>query len=312
MFDTEINRRHFLQLASAGVIASALPSHLHAQQKMLTRNIPVSGEAIPVIGLGTSDAFEGVSGDAFNELKNVLTTLVDAGGTLVDTAPTYGDAESVLGRLFADLPIQKQLFLASKISLWSVPSDSKQAGIDQMDTSEKVLGKAPLDLNQVHNLNDLDIQWQNLVERKQAGKVRYIGVTIYTYRQFERLEAFLRKTDGVDFVQLNYSLVEPRADELLIPLAADKGAAIIVNRPFADGGYFSKVSGKQLPEWAKDFDCESWGQFTLKWILGNEAITCAIPATSKSRHMLDNARAGMGRLPDVATRKKMLEYFQSL
>lgn len=312
MLDESINRRTFLQVSAAAGAALTLPSALSAQQTMMTRAIPSSGEALPVVGLGTSGAFETVSAEEFNELKNVLTTLVDAGGSLIDTAPTYQDAEQVLGRLFADIPIQQKLFLASKISLWSVPANSKQAGIDQMDTSEKVLGKAPLDLNQVHNLNDLDVQWQNLVERKQAGRVRYIGVTIYTYRQFERLEQFLRKTDGVDFVQLNYSLAEPRADELLIPLAADKGAAIIVNRPFADGAYFSRVSGKQLPDWAAEFDCESWGQFTLKWILGNEAVTCAIPATSKSRHMLDNARAGMGRLPDAAQRKKMLEYFQAL
>lgn len=311
MIDNMLNRREFLQLASAGVIASVLPE-LHAQQTMITRAIPSTGETLPVIGLGTSTSFERVSADEFNELKNVLRTFVDAGGTLIDTAPTYSDAEQVLGRLFADMPIQQQLFLASKISLWSVPADSKQAGIDQMDTSEQVLGKAPLDLNQVHNLNDLDIQWQNLVERKQAGRVRYIGVTIYTYRQFERLEEFLRKTNGVDFVQLNYSLVEPRADELLIPLAADKGAAIIANRPFADGGYFSKVANKPLPDWAAEFDCESWAQFTLKWIIANEAITCAIPATGKSRHMQDNARAGYGRLPDAAMRKKMLEFFQSI
>ena len=312
MLDESINRRQFLQVSAAAGAALALPGQLSAQEKMITRNIPSSGEAIPIVGLGTSGAFETVSADEFAELKNVLTTLVDAGGSLIDTAPTYRDAEQVLGRLFADMPIQQQLFLASKISLWSVPANSKQAGIEQMNTSEKVLGKAPLDLNQVHNLNDLDVQWQNLVERKQAGKVRYIGVTIYTYPQFERLETFLRKSNGVDFVQLNYSLAEPRADELLISLAADKGAAILVNRPFADGGYFSKVNGKPLPDWAAEFDCQSWGQFALKWILGNEAVTCAIPATSKSRHMLDNARAGMGRLPDAAQRKKMLEYFQAL
>jgi diketogulonate reductase-like aldo/keto reductase len=195
--------------------------------------------------------------------------------------------------------------------LWRIPLLSKQAGINQMIESERVLGKQPLDLIQVHNLNDLDTQWQNLLDWKQAGKVRYIGVTIYTWRQFYRLEEFLRKTSGVDFVQLNYSLVEPRADEVLIPLAADKGAAIIVNRPFADGGYFGRVRNQALPDWAKEFDCESWAQFTLKWILGNEAVTCTIPATSQSRHMLDNARAGFGRLPDAGQRKKMLALLQS-
>ncbi len=297
MFKNALNRRQFVQLASTAALVSGLPMNLNAQQTMLTRTIPASGETIPVIGLGTSDAFERPSAEGFNELKNVLQTFTDAGGTLIDTAPTYSDAEQVLGRLFADMPVQKQLFLATKISLWTVPANSKQAGIDQMNTSEQVLGKAPLDLNQVHNLNDLDIQWQNLVERKQAGKVRYIGVTIYTYRQFERLEEFLRKASGVDFVQLNYSLIEPRADEVLIPLAADKGAAIIVNRPYADGAYFSKVSNKPLPEWAKDFDCESWGQFALKWIIGHEAINCAIPATSKSRHMQETPAPAMAACP---------------
>jgi len=312
MNDTTLNRREFIQLAAGSSLALGLPMKINAQQPMLTRTIPASGETIPVIGLGTSDAFEQPTAEGFAELKNVLQTFIDAGGRLIDTAPTYNDAEQVLGRLFTDMPVQQQLFLATKISLWTVPANSKQAGIDQMNTSEQVLGKAPLDLNQVHNLNDLDIQWQNLVERKQAGKVRYIGVTIYTYRQFERFEQFLRKASGVDFVQLNYSLIEPRAEELLIPLAADKGAAIIVNRPYADGAYFSKVGKHPLPEWAKDFDCESWGQFALKWIIGHEAITCAIPATSKSRHMLDNSRAGYGRLPDAAQRKQMQEFMQTL
>jgi len=312
MSKNSLNRRQFLHLASSAALASGLPMNLNAQQPMLTRTIPTSGETIPVIGLGTSDAFERPSIEGFNELKNVLQTFIDAGGKLIDTAPTYSDAEQVLGRLFTDMPVQQQLFLATKISLWTVPANSEQAGIDQMNTSEQVLGKAPLDLNQVHNLNDLDIQWQNLIERKQAGKVRYIGVTIYTYRQFERLEQFLRKANGVDFVQLNYSLIEPRADELLIPLAADKGAAIIVNRPYADGAYFSKVGKHPLPEWAKDFDCASWGQFALKWILGHESITCAIPATSKSRHMQDNANAGYGRLPNAAQRKQMQQFLQTL
>ena len=310
MYKISYNRRQFIQLAAGSGLALGIPMTLHAQQKMIARTIPVSGEILPVIGLGTSGAFENVNTDRFNELKNVLSTFIKAGGTMIDTAPTYGDAESVLGRLFATQPAQQQLFLASKISLWSVPKNSRQAGIEQMENSEKVLGKSPLDLNQVHNLNDLDTQWQNLIERKQAGQVRYIGATIYTYRQFERLEQFLRKTKGVDFVQLNYSLTEPRADEVLIPLAADKGAAIIVNRPFADGAYFSQLRNKALPEWVKEFDCASWGQFALKWILGNESVACAIPATSDSKHMLDNTLGGMGRLPDVRQRKQVLEYLK--
>ncbi|MGK0298925.1 MAG: aryl-alcohol dehydrogenase-like predicted oxidoreductase [Gammaproteobacteria bacterium] len=312
MSDLKVDRRDFIQLVGGGAMAMATTRLVNAQQSMISRAIPVTGELLPVIGLGTSDEFERNTSSKMDDLKDVLTTLQDAGGTLVDTAPTYGNAESVLGRLFSELNIQQQLFIATKISLWSVPFLSKQAGIDQMMESEQVMGKAPLDLIQVHNLNDLDTQWDNLVEWKAAGKVRYIGVTIYTYRQFERLEEFMRKATGVDFVQLNYSLLEPRAENVLIPLSADKGAAIIVNRPFGNGGYFQKVSNKSLPEWAKEFDCDSWAQFTLKWILSNPDVACAIPATSNARHMLDNTRAGYGRLPDQNQRRKMLSLMQSI
>ncbi|MGY8813825.1 MAG: aldo/keto reductase [Gammaproteobacteria bacterium] len=312
MSEFKIDRRDFIQLAAGSAMAMATPHLVNAQSSMLSRTIPVSGELLPVIGLGTSDEFERNTSSEMKDLNDVLTTLQDAGGTMVDTAPTYGNAESVLGRLFSELNNQQQLFIATKISLWSVPFLSKQAGIDQMVESEQVMGKAPLDLIQVHNLNDLDTQWNNLVEWKAAGKVRYIGVTIYTYRQFERLEQFLRKTNGVDFVQLNYSLLEPRAEEILIPLSADKGAAIIVNRPFGNGGYFQKVGNKPLPDLAKEFDCESWAQFTLKWILSNPDVTCAIPATSNARHMLDNAHAGLGRLPDQNQRKKILSLMQTM
>jgi aryl-alcohol dehydrogenase-like predicted oxidoreductase len=204
MFDKNLDRREFIQLAASTSLALSTARMTEAQQTMLARPIPATGELLPVIGLGTSDEFERNTSSGMDDLKDVLTTLRDAGGTMVDTAPTYGNAESVLGRLFSELNIQQQLFIATKISLWSVPFLSKQAGIDQMIESEQVMGKAPLDLIQVHNLNDLDTQWQNLSDWKAAGKVRYIGVTIYTYRQFERLEQFMRKATGVDFVQLNY------------------------------------------------------------------------------------------------------------
>ncbi len=291
-------------------LALVTPGLSQGQSTMMTRSIPASGESLPVIGLGTSDEFE--TRREIEDLKQVLITLVDMGGTLVDTAPTYGNAENVLGELFNDLSLQQRLFIATKISLWSVPLLSRQAGIDQMIKSAEVMGKSPLDLIQVHNLNDLDTQWQNLVDWKAEGRVRYIGVTIYNYRQFDRLERFLRGASGVDFVQLNYSVIEPRADEVLIPLAVDKGAAIIANRPFANGGYFRRVRNKSLPDWAAEFDCESWAQFTLKWILGNPGITCAIPATSNPRHMRDNARAGYGRLPDQNQRRRMLDYIRTI
>ena len=307
----QTDRRQFLRLAAAGGAALACPRGL-AQQSMQTRLIPSTGEDLPVIGLGTSDEFERIPAAGAESLKAVLRTLLEAGGTLVDTAPTYGNAETVLGRLFYEMNIQDRLFIATKISLWSFRLSSKQAGIDQMEESEKVLGKTPLDLIQVHNLNDLETQWRNLQEWKQAGRVRYIGVTVYRYSQFDRLERFLRDAAGVDFVQLNYSPIEPRAEEVLIPLAAEKGAAILVNRPFGNGRYFSRVGGRELPLWTADFDCESWAQFSLKWILGNPDVSCVIPATDNPAHMLDNAHAGYGGIPNNAQRRRMLELIQSI
>jgi diketogulonate reductase-like aldo/keto reductase len=244
------------------------------------------------------------------QLKDVLITLLDAGGSLVDTAPTYGDAETVLSRLLAGVNQHNRFFLSTKISVRG--SGARQAGIDQMTRSEQLLGKAPLDLILVHNLSDLETQWQNLVEWKAAGRVRYIGITVSQYSLFDRLEQFMRRTSGVDFVQLNYSMLEPRAGDVLIPLAVDQGAAVMVNRPFGNGGYFTRVGGRQLPDWAAAFDCESWGQFSLKWILADERVTCVIPATSNPRHMLDNARAGYGRLPDAAERLRISEFMQTI
>ena len=309
MLQNKIDRRQFIQLAAGGSLALALPGMGHAQQTMMTRTIPATGEHIPVVGLGTSDEFERIPAEGTAQLKAVLSTLLDTGGTLVDTAPAYGNAESVLGRLFGELNRHDRFFMSTKISLRGTAA--KQAGVDQMIESEKLLGKSPLDLILVHNLNDLDTQWQNLVDWKAAGRARYIGITISQYGQFNRFEAFVRKTSGIDFVQLNYSMLEPRAGEVLIPLAVDKGAAVMVNRPFGNGGYFGRVSGKELPDWAGDFDCESWAQFSLKWILANENVTCVIPATSNPRHMLDNARAGYGRLPDPAQRRRISEFMQS-
>ena len=311
MPEYSMGRRGFIQITAGSSIILAMPVISHAQQTMATRVIPASGESLPVIGLGTTDEFEQLPPEGTAQLNAVLTTLVDAGGSLVDTAPTYGNSESVLGQLFHETGLHQKLFMSTKISLRRANS-TLQAGIDQMNASTQILGKSPLDLILVHNLNDLDSQWQNLLAWKEAGKVRYIGVTVSQYGLFDRLEQFMRKTSGLDFVQLNYSASEARAGEVLIPLAADIGTAVMVNRPFGNGSFFGQVRGKQLPDWTAGFDCESWAQFSLKWILSNQNVTCVIPATSNARHMLDNARAGYGRLPDEDQRRRMTELIQSL
>lgn len=273
---------------------------------MLTRAIPVTGEMLPVIGLGTSDEFSVSPGEDLAPLREVLRRFVELGGKLVDTAPAYGNAEEVIGGLVAELGIAKRLFVATKVRTYG-----REAGVEQMQTSERLLKKRPLDLIQVHSLVDVDTQLKNLRAWKEAGRVRYIGITHSRTSAFGDLERLLR-TEKLDFVQLNYSPTEPDAEKRLLPLAAEKGVAVIVNRPFENGYFFRKVKGKPLPGWTAEFGCASWAQFSLKYIIGQPAVTCVIPATSSPRHLVDNMDAGAGPLPDGRTRRRMRELALSL
>lgn len=282
-------------------IAGAIPN-----RTMLTRAIPGTGEMLPVIGLGTSDEFSVSPGEDLEPLREVLRQLVDLGGKVVDTAPAYGNAEEVIGNLVAELGIAPRLFIATKVG-----THGREAGIEQMENSERLLKKRPLDLIQVHSLRDVQTQLKNLRARKEAGRVRYIGITHSRVSAFRDLERLL-VNEKLDFVQLNYSPTEPDAEKRLLPLAAEKGVAVIVNRPFENGEYFRKVKRIPLPAWAGEFDCTSWAQFSLKYIIGHRAVTCVIPATSNPRHMIDDLNAGMGRLPDERTRRRMRELAASL
>ncbi len=300
-------RRTFLKLMLAAGLASRWNTAMAVQSgSMLKRPIPETGEQIPVIGLGTSDEFETGGEQDLAPLREVLRRFVDLGGTLVDTAPIYGNAETVIGRLVSELGIGERLFLATKVRTYG-----KQAGIEQMQRSERLLKKRPLDLIQVHSLVDVHTQLDNLRDWKDAGHVRYIGITHSRVSAFDKLEN-LMQTTKLDFVQLNYSFTEPDAEERLLPLAADKGIAIMANRPFENGALFRRVKGKPLPAWAAEFDCKSWAQFSLKYILGHPAVTCVIPATSNPDHLVDNMKAGIGTLPDAKTRRRMREYVASL
>jgi len=274
---------------------------------MLQRTIPSSGEKIPAIGLGTYQAFDfsGSSGER-NSARKALRLFVENGGKLVDSSPMYGEAEERIGDLAGELNLGKQLFIATKV--WT---SGKDAGVRQMEDSMRKLRTARIDLMQVHNLLDADTQLATLREWKKAGKIRYLGVTHYQEGAHESLKRAIG-AGGLDFVQFNYSVGEPEAESGILPFAADHGVAVIANRPFAGGGLFRRVRNAPLPEWAKDFDCASWAQFFLKYILSNEAVTCAIPATRNPEHLVDNMRAGMGRLPDRAQRAKMLAYVKGL
>lgn len=274
---------------------------------MLTRTIPKSNEAIPVVGLGTWQTFDvGPSARERTPLVEVAKAFLSAGGTVIDSSPMYGRAEEVVGDVLAEPSVAAlgaRPFLATKV--WT---RGRQAGIDEMNRSMARMRAKTIDLMQVHNLVDTDIHLPILREWKQAGKIRYIGITHYAHSAFEELERRMRE-DDVDFVQLPYSIVDRAAETRLLPTARDTGTAVLVMRPFAEGQIFRRLQGKALPEWASEFDCTSWSEFLLKFVLSHPAVTCPIPATAKPRHLTDNCRAGLGRLPDAAMREKMARLF---
>jgi diketogulonate reductase-like aldo/keto reductase len=293
--DVAITRRALLGL----MMAAARPAR-GEEPSMLQRPIPSSGETIPVIGLGTWRTFDvGAARAERDPLADVLGRFVALGGRAVDSSPMYGTAESVVGDLAAGLGIADKLFLATKV--WT---SGRDAGIAQMETSLRRFRARRLDLMQIHNLLDWRTHLATLRAWKDAGRIRYLGVTHYTSSAYDELERVLR-AEPLDFVQVNYSLGEREAERRILPLARERGIAVLVNRPFSEGGLFERVRGRALPAWAAEFECASWAQFFLKWILAHPAVTCAIPGTSRPEHLVDNMAAGRGRLPDAATRERM-------
>jgi diketogulonate reductase-like aldo/keto reductase len=269
---------------------------------MLTRAIPSSGEKLPVIGLGTWRVFDvDLTSDNRGQLSEVLSLFVRLGGRVIDSSPMYGRAEDVIGELTAALGIRDKLFLATKV--WT---RGQEDGIRSMERSMVRLRARRIDLMQVHNLIDVHTHLATLREWKEQGRVRYIGITHYESGAFDEMQKIMR-SEKLDFIQINYSLMEREAEENILPLAQERGIAVIVNRPFGGGNLFDRVRSKQLPDWAAEFDCRSWAQFFLKWIIANPAVTCAIPATGKPRHLEDNMQAGIGRLPDARMRQRMAE-----
>jgi diketogulonate reductase-like aldo/keto reductase len=295
-----------------GGTAAALFSPINPEAKgessaMLARTISSSGEKLPVIGLGTWRAFDvDLSADIRRQLEEVLSLFVKLGGHVIDSSPMYGRAEKVIGELTSALQIREKLFLATKV--WT---RGKQSGIQSIERSMALLRTNRIDLMQVHNLLDVNTQLATLREWKQQGRVRYIGITHYEAGALSEIEKLMR-SEKFDFLQINYSLMEPEAEERVLPLAQERGIAVIANRPFGAGDLFGKVRSNLLPDWAAEFDCRSWAQFFLKWVIANSAITCAIPATDKPRHLEDNMQGGIGRLPDAKTRRRMVELVSSL
>ena len=267
---------------------------------MLTRKIPVSGEALPVIGMGTWQTFDVGAGEAERApLRDVLRTFVALGGRMIDSSPMYGQSETVVGDLASELKLRKALFVATKVWI-----SGKEKGVRQMETSLRRLKVETVDLMQVHNLVDVDRHLETLRAWKEAGRVRHVGITHYTASAHEEVARVLA-TQPVDFVQINYSVGEREAERRLLSLAQDKGVAVIANRPFAGGDLFRRLRNQPLPAWAAEIECETWAQVLLKFVISHPAVTCAIPATSNVNHLMDNMRGGLGRLRDAALRARI-------
>lgn len=274
---------------------------------LIKRQIPSTGEEIPVVGIGTSRRYDvGVSAAERDPLRETLAVFRELGGTVVDTAPSYGNAEVVVGDLVSELGIRNDLFFATKVR-----KDGEEAGRTEIASSFERLRTDRFELLQVHNLVDTGTQLATLREMKAAGTIGYVGITTSSRRQYEEFSAVMR-SEPLDFIQVNYSLASREAADEILPLAADRGVAVLVNVPFGRGRLFDAVGDRPLPDWTTEFDCESWGQFFLKYVISHPAVTCAIPATSKPRHMRDNMGAITGLLPDVETRRRMQAHLDSL
>ena len=288
-------------MQALGMITIA-PAWKMSNETIFTRAIHSSGELLPAVGLGTWQTFD-ISGksDERDSLKEVLKILIAKGGTVIDSSPMYGRSEEVVGDLSTEVGVNDKLFMATKV--WT---NGKENGIRQMNESFRLMRRKRIELMQVHNLTDWETHIKTLRDWKEQGKIRYIGLTHYTSSAHERLASIISR-EKVDFIQINYNIADRHAAEKLLPHALEKGVSVLINQPFESGSLFRQVRGKQLPGWAKEFDCHSWAQFFLKYILAHPAVTCVIPGTSKPHHMIDNMGAGYGKLPSERQRQEMIK-----
>ncbi len=307
----DLSRRAVIK-AGLGMGASLLlrPEYLSAQnQPLIQKKIPSSGEAMPIIGIGTARRYEDVKNESEKvPLRETIRQFRALGGKVIDSSPSYGTAEAVVGELVDGLKIRDSLFLATKVSLRNV---GREEGIKQIEESFKKLRTNRIDLLAVHNLRDTDVQLKTLREMKAAGRIRYVGITTSFDNQYGEFEQVMKK-ETLDFIQVDYALDNRDAGERIIPLAPDRGMGVMINLPFGRGRLFNAVQGKKLPEWAGEFDCATWAQFFLKYIVSHPAITCAVPGMARAEYVVDNLGAARGRLPDAAMRKRMEQFIEDV
>jgi len=310
----KLTRRQLLELgAGAGLAALAgwRPRRVEArggtrESDLITKPIPSSGQEVPVVGVGTRNYRVDLDGGDPTPYRETLRVFAEGGGKIVDTAPSYGNSESVLGRLMEDLGVRDRLFLATKVD-----REGRRAGIESMEASLRKLGTGHVDLMQVHNLRDWQTQIPTLREWQEEGRIRYLGVTTSFEQQYEELENVMRQKN-LDFIQVDYALDDRAAADRILPLARDRGMAVLVNLPFGRGRLFRKTRGVPLPGWASEIGCETWAQVFLEYVVSHPAVTAAIPGTTEPGHMRDNLGAARGELPDADLRGRMEAFADGL
>jgi diketogulonate reductase-like aldo/keto reductase len=273
---------------------------------MPTRTIPVSGEALPVIGLGSSKVVQQIAENGTGPLASVLRALVAAGGSVVDTWPRNALNDAGFGQVISEPDLREALFVTTKID-----QAGREAGLRQFAETLTNYRRETVDLAQIFSLTDVDTHWPTLRNLKDQGRARYIGVTVAESRLYDELEGFLAR-EQPDFVQVNYSITERESETRLLPMLADRGIAVIINRPFMNGSYFGRLENESLPDWAAEFDCSTWAQFSLKYILANPNLTVVLTETSDPVHMAENALTASGALPDAAARQRMREFIDAV
>ncbi|MGI9258956.1 MAG: aldo/keto reductase [Gammaproteobacteria bacterium] len=301
-----MTRRDALAAMSALGVAGLGPASVLAQDTMPQRPVPTTGEMLPVVGLGSSKVVSEVSENGTGPVAAVLRALTAAGGGVVDSWPRDPVDDAGFGEVINMPDLRDELFVTTKID-----STGKQAGIDQFRQTQELYQRETIDLVQIFSLTDLETQWPNLKDWREEGSARYIGVTVSEFGRYDQLIEFLGR-ETPDFVQMNYSITERLAEERLLPMAADMGLAVLLNRPFMNGAYFGRLEGVPLPEWTSEFDCTSWAQFSLKYILAHPTVTCVFTETSNPAHMTENAHAAYGAMPDENHRQLMREYIDQV
>jgi diketogulonate reductase-like aldo/keto reductase len=305
LFDDRFDRREFLATLAALGVSNVAALKALAQDSMPLRRVPSTGEELPIIGLGSSKVVSEIGENGTAPVTAILRTLLEHGGRVIDTWPRNPANDSGFGRVLAEPEIAGRPFVTTKVS------EDGAAGVDQLETSLRSYGMDTIDLAQVFSLTDLYTHWPTLKGWKESGKARYIGVTVSNYDLYDELETFLA-SETPDFMQVNYSISERRAEERLLPLAQDRGIAVIINRPFMNGEYFRRLANVPLPDWAAESGIHSWAEFSLKYILPHPALTTVLTETSNPAHMAENAMASYGAMPDDATRRRMAAYIDAL